>query len=227
MNSEFFREVLFPRRCVPCGTRDVLGAVCDACRGRIVINQTLFCGACRARLPYGKKECHKNFPYLLGAATDYEDPVARQLIHALKFRRCRDAAVPLADALATYISRLPIKLHLFHLLPVPLSGRRERERGFNQSDLVAQEFAARSNLVLAENILVRAKHTKPQSESKDIDERRENLAGAFIASRNTTIPSRILLLDDVTTSGATFLAAATALKVAGARQIIALAVAKA
>jgi len=227
MLKELFRGMLFPCRCVACGTRDATGAACDACRARIVVNRTLFCGACRARLPDGAKICHKDFPYILGAAADYGNPVARELIHALKFRRCRDAAAPLADTLATYLASLPIDLPSFQILPVPLSKRRERERGYNQCNLIARELAARTGMPLAPRILVRTRHTRPQSEAEDADERRKNLNGAFAAHPGDAVPSRIILLDDVTTSGATFLAATRALKRAGARQIVALAVAKA
>ncbi len=227
MLTDIFREILFPRRCVACGSRDLTGTVCDVCQECIVPNQTLFCGACRARLPDGKKRCHHDFPYILGAATNYENPVIRKLIHALKFRRLRDAATPLADVLTDYVKRLPIDFRSFYVLAVPLSDRRRRERGFNQSDSIAREFAKRYHIARAENILVRTRHTKPQSEIEGVAERRKNMNGAFVVSPGATAPPRIILLDDVTTSGATFLAAATALKAAGVRQIMALAVAKA
>ena len=227
MMPEIIRSILLTRRCVSCGSRDLAGAVCNACQARVVLNQTLFCGACRARLPSGKKICHSDFPYLLGAATDYEDPVTRELIHALKFRRFRAAAAPLASILAKYLTCLPIDFRSFPILPVPLSKRRMRERGFNQSDLIAEEITVHCNMSMTTNLLIRTRHTKPQSEAKDVGKRRINLSGAFIVRPDAIVPPRIILLDDVTTSGATFLAATQALKGAGVRQIIALAVAKA
>jgi ComF family protein len=227
MFMNILREIFFPRRCLGCGMRGISGVLCNPCFATIPLNGSLFCGLCRARLPYGKKICHLDFPYILGAAGNYDDPLLQKLIHALKFKHNREAAAPLGSLLAGYVERILFDPAGSTVFAVPLSKRRERERGFNQSALIADVFAARAGLRIADGGLIRTRHATPQSRAIDIRERRKNVLGAFAVSNNFAVPKNIILVDDVTTSGATLFEAASALKSAGARTIIALTAAKA
>ncbi len=242
-------NVVFPSSCLVCRkATEGNAAICEECFAGIKINSALFCGKCGARLPTGqagapsvvqlggtkagrtivKKTCHEDFPYLLGAATDYADEAVKNLVHVLKFKCVKSAAEPLTQLLVRYAEnlRLPLANHL--IIPVPLSGRRLRERGFNQSELIAKIFAAHFGLPMETKNFLRIKNSKAQSETKNLGERRENVKGCF-AVRNPELlrGKKIILIDDVTTSGATFLEAALALKSTGARKITALAVARA
>src|ERR1700675_2544436 len=97
-------DLIFPPICVHCRNNAGRGnAICDPCLEGIVINQTLFCGRCKARLPSVKRICHKDFPYTLGAACEYGSPAVKSLIHALKFRFIKDAAEPIARLVSLYI----------------------------------------------------------------------------------------------------------------------------
>jgi ComF family protein len=225
--ANIFREVFFPRRCLGCGTREVTTALCNACFAHTPLHGTLFCGLCRARLPLGIKICHLDHPYVLGAAGDYQNPMLRALIHAVKFKRNREAALPLGLLLLKYTEPLPLDTAGFSIVALPLSKRRERERGFNQSKLIANIFSKRAGLRVADGILVRARHTTPQSQTAGARERQENVRGAFAVPKNISVPKNIFLIDDVVTSGATLFEAARVLKSAGARTIIALTAAKA
>jgi ComF family protein len=202
------------------------GTICEPCRKSIAIHETVFCGVCDARMPDPKKICHVNAPYLLGAAGNYENAALQTLIHALKFQMIRGAAEPLADIIAGYVASLDLDLHDYTLMPIPLSKRRERARGFNQSELIGKRCALRLGIPCETEMLMRIRHRKPQSETQNIAERRENIRGCF-AARTLSLKKNVLLIDDVTTSGATFLEAARTLKAAGAKKIIALAAAKA
>lgn len=222
-------NILFPPLCLSCGgqVRND-GAVCSNCFEKIAINQTLFCGKCGARLPGEKKICHQDFPYLLGAAADYGNPVLKSLVHGLKFKYVKAAARPLGEILIRYGGTLNLPLEKFSAVPVPLSEKRLRERGFNQSELIAKIFTEHFKLPLLIRALTRSKHAKPQSETKNLSERRGNVRGCFVVKNTTnTSGKNILLIDDVTTSGATLLEAAKALKGAGARKIVALVAARA
>ena len=111
---------------------------------------------------------------------------------------------------------------------MPLSEERRRERGFNQSELIAGIFARHVGVPFETRTLVRTKHARPQSEIRGRDLRLENVRGAFLVPDEEAVRGgSFILVDDVTTSGATFLEAARALKRAGARTVIALAVAEA
>jgi len=232
MNFNFIGDIFFPPACVGCGDSIARGVLCATCRHGIVGFDTLFCGTCAARLPDQKKVCHKDAPFVLGAAAPYDDDALRALIHALKFQGIGAAAEPLAEILAAYIARLGLDLYgganAWTVTPVPLSRERARARGFNQSALIARPFARALGTPYDENLLVRIAHRKPQSDTEDIFERRENIKGCFALSPGANVQNKkIVLVDDVTTSGTTFTEAARVLKAGGAKKILALAVAKA
>ncbi len=221
---KFLLDVLFPPRCLICDKHSRI-LLCPECEPKLKIADTLFCGSCGARLPRGRRECHPKFPCLMGAATIYEAE-SKELIWGLKFRYLKSAAEPLARLLGTYFSKLNLPAATWTIVPVPLSKERERERGFNQAELIANRFAGFTGLPLNLNVLKRTKHTAPQSELKGHELRFKNVQGCFEAAVNPA-PKAVILIDDVITSGATLSEAAKALKAAGARKIIALAVAKA
>lgn len=235
MNLAFITDLIFPSRCLGCRTitarnprRKETCVLCDRCRSKIPLHPTLFCATCRARLPYGEKICHRTAAYVLGAATNYQNEIAERLIKGLKFEYIRDAARPLASLLFEYLERLSLQRGYDVIVPVPLSSERERTRGFNQARLIAAELGKLNNLAVESNALVRTRHTKTQSELSGIRDREENVRGAFrVLYPELVARKRVLLVDDVATSGATLSEASKALKQAGAKFVIGLVVAKA
>lgn len=220
-------NLVFPQLCLNCRKNVKDGVICRDCFAGISINQTLFCGRCQARLPAGKKTCHQNFPYILGAAGSYDNDAIKSLIHGLKFKYIRGASLVLGKLLYKYTSSLAIPLNNFIVIPLPLSKKRLRGRGFNQSELIAQTFAEHFELSFEKSCLLRTKNAEPQSKAVSLIERRKNVEGCFAVIRPKLIAGKnIILIDDVTTSGATFFEAAKTLKGAGAKKIIALAVAR-
>jgi ComF family protein len=112
------------------------------------------------------------------------------------------------------------------LVPVPLHPRRRRERGYNQSELLARELSIRTGLELAARALVRRVDTLPQA-GLSAAGRRRNVAGAFAVRKRTKVSGRVVvLMDDVMTTGATALACARILKDAGAAEVRLLSVAR-
>ncbi|MDO8466559.1 MAG: ComF family protein [bacterium] len=195
---------------------------------RLPIYKTLFCAICRARLPNNKKICHKGAQYLLGAATNYDQQAVRQTIWRLKYRNRTGLAKPLADILIKYAAKLDLDWGRFIVIPVPLSQARLRNRGYNQSELIARIFSESFQIELNKTALVRTKNTPPQMEIRDWEARKKNIIGAFGVAKPELIKGKnIILIDDVFTSGATMNEAAHQLKDSGAKQIIGLVVAKA
>jgi len=204
--------------------------LCEDCFKKIAFNTTLFCGQCRARLPENEKICHKNFPYLLGAATNFNDPI-RNLIHQLKYRHWKSAEQPIAKIINIYLKNLKLtnqQIKNFIVVPIPLHKNREQDRGFNQAALIGKNIADNLDLPFRKNLLLRIKETKIQAELKDWEQRKTNLENAFQISEPTTLLGKnILLVDDVYTSGATINEAVRILKENGVKKIIAMVVAKA
>ncbi len=193
----------------------------------IRLHDTLFCPRCRARLANNKMICHKDSQFLLAAATQYEDPI-KSLIWHLKYRNRATLSEPLSKLAINYLDKLSLPIAHFITIPIPLSEARQRERGYNQAELIAKIIAGRYGLPIETSALIRQRHGKPQAEIKGWDERKKNIAGSFGILHPELIKDKnILLVDDVFTSGATIAEAAHQLKDFGAKKIIALVIAKA
>jgi len=141
----------------------------------------------------------------------------RQAIHQLKYRNLKAISSSLAVLLADYLLLNPLPGEV--LVPVPLHPRRLRERGYNQSVLLAKELSRLIDLPVITDCLIRVKEAKPQVRTTTVKERRENVTGAFICHGDKINGKQIILIDDVCTSGATLEACATALKNNGAVSI--------
>jgi ComF family protein len=112
------------------------------------------------------------------------------------------------------------------LVPVPLHKSRLRKRGFNQAALLAQQLSKRTHLAINEHTLVRQRATASQIDL-DTEERKSNVRGAFRCRTSTLANRRVLLIDDVCTTGSTLEACAVALKDGGTSSVQALTLARA
>jgi ComF family protein len=145
------------------------------------------------------------------------------LIHLLKYGRIRTLSRPLGNLLA---AAFPREERFDAIVPMPLHWRRHWRRGFNQSALLAGELGRRFGLPVIRAVR-RTRPTAPQAGLTNA-KRRANVAGAFAVSRRTSVAGlRLLLVDDVMTTGATASACSRALKSAGARYVASLSLARA
>lgn len=217
-------DLVFPPRCVGCGARGVL--LCATCAAAIAHIQPPACPRCgRTVARPGICPVCRAYPNALDgmvAATEFAGPV-RACIHALKYEGQRGYATVLAAMARSSLARLPVP---DAIVPVPLSRERHRARGFNQSLLIARYLAADALPVMPE-WLARTRDTPPQV-GQDREARHANVADAFACRDPSAVHGqRILLLDDVATTGATLDACARALRAAGVASVHALVVAKA
>ncbi len=120
----------------------------------------------------------------------------------------------MAELSADYLQLNPLPGEA--IVPVPLHPRRLRERGYNQSGLLAKELGRLTNLPVIEDSLIRVKEARPQVRASNVKERRRNVANAFICRDEKVSGKQIILVDDVCTSGATLESCAAALKSKGA-----------
>lgn len=201
--------------CAPCWARLPLldPPLCPVCGRPIAgLPEGVSCGACRHAPP--------PFAFARGVAA-YRDGM-RAAIHAFKYGRRVALAPPLGRLLAEAGLRIlpgaPAAL-ADALVPVPLHPGRLSERGFNQAELLAEVCAEAWRLPCWPRALVRARPTRPQAEL-NAAARRANVAGAFQVGQPARVDGRrLLLVDDVLTTGATVRAAAGALARAGAAAV--------
>lgn len=220
----FFMDLLFPPRCVVCRARGEW--LCLHCRPQLDLFQPPLCPRCG--LPVEPNEpcsaCRwERVPLNGKRACGYFEGPLRQAVHRLKFNGERYLAEPLAAIMAETWRQSPPPVDI--LVPVPLGKKRERERGYNQSALLAAEVGRLLGLPVDEQTLRRVRETPPQM-GLPRESRLANLEGAFACQPDPIAGRRVCLIDDVTTTGATLAACASTLRRAGARAVCGLTVAK-
>ena len=228
-------NLVFPQDCKVC-TQPVAHAgripVCSSCLAQPApMAADYFCSQCRTPfLNDGPLDDHGVCSRCRSGLTGYDsaysygyyEGVLKDLIHLFKYARIAPLAQPLGNLL---LSALPLDQRFDLVVPVPLHWRRRLWRGFNQAELLARPLAHRLG-VTVNDALRRTRNTETQA-SLSPSERRSNVAGAFVLRNPNAVRGlRILLIDDVLTTGATVGAAATVLRHGGARHVAVLTLAR-
>ena len=224
--GRYLLHVLLPRTCAHC-KEDLhyldKEPLCPACRGGLEPITGLSCRKCGLPLPSGGEYCfscrgHKSERLktdLVRSAFAF-NPELRSLIHAFKYRGRKDLAEPLGLELALAYDRNPELRDYNFAIGVPLFPDKERERGFNQSELLAAVLARERHLFLLTGAAERVRNT-PSQTGLSKEERRENVKEAFkVVQPELVRGRRILIVDDVATTLATAGELAGALVKAGA-----------
>ncbi len=212
--KNFVLDFLFPQKCVGCGSEDSpsTDGLCKQCAGKI---------------DYGQSP----FAYLF-CASDYQDKIIKQAIWLLKYKKAKQIAKPLAELLYSRYSKRHLNFtektrQNWTIIPIPLHKKRLRERGFNQSEIIAKHLSVMMSINLSTDVLYKKFHTDSQVSVKDRAKRMENIKGSFAVKNPELCRNKnFILVDDVCTTGATISEARKILKEAGAKKIIALVVAK-
>lgn len=168
-----------------------------------------------------REQLHWEKPWPSYASFFYRDPIQTMMI-SIKFGGRTDRAEAIGRWMARTVRRHSLSADA--VIPVPLHQKRFRERGFNQSEILARALAERLHLPVVGTLLSRARNTPRQSESESAEERRRQLQDAFIVDMENSalkalIGRPVLLIDDVVTTGSTLVAAASVLDNAGIRII--------
>ncbi|MDE3090347.1 MAG: ComF family protein [Chloroflexota bacterium] len=216
-------DLFFPPRCVICHDADP-DWFCTACRSQIERILPPLCDRCGR--PLRARTC----PYCQTLALQIDGIRAmaffegnlREAIHAFKYQHRPELARVLGQMLGGYLSAHPLPVDA--ITAVPLHAERERARGYNQARLLARALGAHQNLPVWDSALTRVRATQSQIDL-DAAERRANVQDAFAADRRVC-GARLLLIDDVCTTGATMDACSVALKQRGAKSVWGLALAR-
>lgn len=218
-------DFVFPQWCVGCGREGSF--LCPSCRRQLPRIMPPLCPKCGRPQPSGIvcPSCVGWQASVDGIRSPFRfDEAIRRAIHQLKYQNIKALAKPLAELLSDYLVANPVPGEV--LVPVPLHEKRLRERGYNQSSLLAKEMGKLRGLPVVDNCLIRQRHSSPQARTSSVEERRSNVVGAFICRDGRLSGKQVLLIDDVSTSGATIDACARALKAAGATSVWGLALAR-
>ncbi len=233
-------NLFFPDRCYLCGadvTRSRERSVCESCWEK-VLNLSIgppWCACCG--LPFQLEQvdaehlcgaCVVEMPPFAGARSfGYYAAEISRLVQGFKFDRRRNLVELLAPLLAAAFGTTWTRADFDLVVPLPLHPRRRRERGFNQSAMLASWLSKVLVIPCSGGALARIRHTLPQVGLTDA-ERFRNVRAAFeCRHRELVAGRRVLLVDDVMTTGATAWSATEALCDAGARSVSVLTVARA
>jgi len=226
--------VLLPSDCRICNrtlTRLSRIPVCNACLNSLAPSDVVACAVCGEAVGYYSagsellcgvcRRTHPRFDFAVSFGS--YDGELRRLVHLLKYEQLRPAANVLGAKLATALGRSKFEGDQATLMiPVPLHPRKRRQRGFNQSELIARAAVRdldRSRFELHTGNLRRARATSSQT-GLTSHQRRENVRGAFVVTTPARVKDRsVVIVDDVYTTGTTLNECARVLRAAGARQI--------
>jgi len=221
---------LYPKRCPVCedivmpeGNRCVCaeceskipyikGARCYICGKELEDERTEYCHDCAVRL----KE--KTLFFRQGIAPLKYNATMRRTMEKLKYLNKREYAEFFAKCIAdTYGERIK-SWEADYIVPVPIHKRRFVKRGYNQAALIAEHINRALGLELKDDILIRTRNTKAQNKLNDKD-RRKNVTGAFKIQKNVVQYKKVVLVDDIYTTGSTINSCARILKEAGAAEV--------
>jgi len=221
------KNVFLPIFCKQCGQRlltEENGFFCPTCWEMSPRVQRPFCSICGkphegaigfgtiSNFPCADCRARRTPPYdrICGAAL--YDGAIEEAVKLLKFYDKRRLAGPLGALMADFAARELECDRYDYLIPVPLHRVRERDRGFNQSRLLAIEVLAVFPNARLDESLRRIRPTRVQSRLKSPEERRANIRGAFAVEGDRLTGKRVLLVDDVVTTGGTIAECARALR---------------
>lgn len=217
-------EALFPNRCPICEELvDSQGELCGDCLGKLKYITSPFCMICGKQLDNELAETcsdcgrrHHSFIRGVGALAYTKE--IKQSMYRFKYGNRREYAAFYGDIIVKLKGHIIMSWKPDVIIPVPLHASRYRKRGYNQAALIAKEIGRRLEVPVEEGLLIRIVNTAPQKELND-KERTKNTKNAFQVTHNIVKYKRVLLVDDIYTTGATLDACSDVLTNAGAAQV--------
>ena len=217
-------SILYPNVCPICGkTLKIKELLCKSCDKQLEYIKEPICKKCGKQLEIDEQEyCGDCKKYMhvydsgLGIFA-YTDDI-KKCIYDFKYNDMKIYAkffgAKMAERSVDYIKHWDVDV----IIPVPVSKEKYVKRGYNQAELIAKELSKQCGVPMDNKVLYRKKNTKPQKEMKR-EARKKNLEKAFIISRNVVKYKKVILVDDIYTTGSTIDECALALKEAGVSKV--------
>ena len=229
--KNFILDFLFPRFCINCGREG--NYLCDDCMTLLEITDKRYCLCKRPKVIDAKnlkcKKCQEKELDGLYFAIFYQQKILKKLISQFKYKPfIKELAKPLSLLILTHLQLLENRPDFadYILIPIPLNKKRLKWRGFNQAEEIAKELSKSLRILLISDVLIKIKKTLPQIELSK-KQREENIKNAFfIKNREKIKDKKILLVDDVYTSGSTMEECAKVLKKDQAKEVLGIAIAR-
>ena len=211
-------DFFFPRSCIECGK--VGDFICPQCSGKLPRPIPPLCPRCGKPEPTGTF-CHECWGKRNGLDSMRSvfifDGTVRKAVHLLKYYNLHSISECLGSYMAEYYQNNGLSGDI--LVPVPLHESRIKERGYNQSLMLAAAISSRVDIPVEAEAITRIRNNRPQARTGSVEERRKNMENAFNHTGNAVNGLDVIVVDDVCTSGATLEACASVLKAAGARRV--------
>lgn len=198
------KDIIFPTHCLGCNQEG--SWICKKCLANIQLN-------------YQIDQAIESLDGLIAFFNYNEKEIIGRLIKLLKYDYITELNNYIEEILLKNNIIIEEDLSQMIIIPVPLHLRRLRERGFNQSDILANIFKNKFNLGDIDNKLLLRKKYTPQQAKLNKEDRIKNLQGAFVVNNNKLIPKSVVLVDDIYTTGVTMLECALALRKKGVKNI--------
>ena len=219
--KNFLLDIIFPIECLGC--RKEGAWLCQKCLDKFDLLDSFSCPFCGLKVKNGEicKSCRDKF-VLDGMiiATSYNNEILKKAIHTLKYKFVPD----IAEILGKFLTQAITKTNRFEpseykLIPIPLHKKRLLKRGFNQAEFLCQDLTKSFGLELLSGALKRKRQTDSQA-SLLKEQRIKNIQGAFVCIQPEKVKDKkIILIDDVFTTGSTIQEAAKVLKEAGCIEV--------
>ncbi len=230
--KSFLLDLIFPKFCISCGREG--SHICYDCLSMVEILEYQFCPVCQKRVIDGKicKNCRTRTNLAgLFAATPYQNKIVKKMINKFKYTPyIKNLSFPLYSLIISHLKQL--NNYSFSILdngiliPVPLHRKRLKIRGFNQTEKIANHFSEFLKIPLIKDVLIKTKESQSQI-GLSSEQRKQNIQGVFTCENIEQIKAKkILLIDDVFTTGSTMEECAKTLNQAGAKEVWGIVVAR-
>lgn len=216
-------QLLFPLRCPVCDeiVHPFGEKVCAGCLGQLKLLTPPWCMQCGKKLLQEQEYCRDcrrtRHEYIKGRAL-YEYASAASSVYRFKYGGRQEYAEFFGEEMVKYLGSFIKSVQPDALLPVPLHRKRKNGRGYNQAELLARAVGRRMDIPVYGNILIRVKNTAPLKQQNP-KERQNNLKKAFNVRQNDVKLKKVIVVDDIYTTGSTIDEISTVLKEHGVQQI--------